>query len=391
MVGKGVGRLTKGKFSELLGIVWLESMKSVNIISGFKNTGTFPVDSAMFPEDLFDPIDLKEYKNKKYQEQLQEMEILKEFHQHTTSIELTEPSNIIPEISINSESFISLTENNCLPFNEINSEFLDYPIYIEQHNLSTSNSNITSDLTSTSIEHNNLSTSYNTIDHLGTTALSDITPVDIIGIFSNQLINLKSQNITPVVPKQQIPRLKTAMYGEVLTTDEVITRLKEAETKKSDKQQKKGLRGRPKKKLSVQIDEDQIEKTMEIDIHNQSLEESYEVANDIGLEEIEYQTPVWSDIKPGCFLLVDFIGGLRKKTHFKYVCLVKTVDEDDGEITVQGLQKEDDYGAVFSFIDNDISTITPEMIIAMLPRPNQKQQGRKTMYVFQGFVTVKEK
>lgn len=71
--------------------------------------------------------------------------------------------------------------------------------------------------------------------------------------------------------------------------------------------------------------------------------------------------------------------------------MVKTVDEDDGQITVQGLQKEDDYGAVFSFIDNDISTITPEMIIAMLPRPNQKQQGRKTMYVFQGFVTVKEK
>ncbi|KAF0705147.1 Uncharacterized protein FWK35_00037444, partial [Aphis craccivora] len=304
------------------------------------------VDSAMFPEDLFDPIDLKEYKNKKYQEQLQEMEILKKFHQPTTSIEFAEPSNIIPEITINSGSFISLTESNCLPFNEINSEFLDYPIYIEQHNLSTSNSNITSDLTSSSIEHNHLSTSYNTIDHLGTTALSDITPVDIIGIFSNQLINLKSQNITPVVPKQQIPRLKL-LY--------------------------------------------QIEKTVEIDIHYLSLEESYDVANDIGLEEIEYQTPVWSDIKPGCFLLVDFIGGLRKKTHFKYVCLVKTVDEDDGEITVQGLQKEDDYSAVFSFIDNDISTITPEMIIAMLPCPNQKQQGRKTMYVFQSFVIVKEK
>lgn len=160
MVGKGVGRLTKGKFSELLGSVWLESMKSVNIISGFKNTGTFPVDSAMFPEDLFDPIDLKEYKNKKYQEQLQTIEILKEFNQPTTSIELTEPTNIIPEISFNSESFTSLTENNCLPFNEINSEFLDYPIYIEQHDLSTyCNSKNTSDLASTSIEHNNLSTS----------------------------------------------------------------------------------------------------------------------------------------------------------------------------------------------------------------------------------------
>lgn len=87
------------------------------------------------------------------------------------------------------------------------------------------------------------------MDRLEKTALSDISPVDIIGIFSNQLINLKSQNIT-AVPKQPIPRLKTAMYGEVLTTDEVMARLKEAETNKFDKQQKKGLRGRPKKKIN---------------------------------------------------------------------------------------------------------------------------------------------
>lgn len=147
-----MGRLTKCKFSELLGSLWLSSMKSVNIISGFKNTGTFPVDSAMFPEEFFDPIDLKEYKNKKYQEQLQNIEVLPEFDQPSTSIEVTENSNIFPEINTNSESFISLTENNCLPFNDINSDLLDYPIYIEEHNLSTSN---TSDLASTSVEPNN--------------------------------------------------------------------------------------------------------------------------------------------------------------------------------------------------------------------------------------------
>lgn len=79
MVGKGSGRLTKGKFSELLVSVWLASMKSQNIVSGFKNTGTFSVNPSMFPEDSFYPIDLQKYKNKKYQEQLQSMEILQEF------------------------------------------------------------------------------------------------------------------------------------------------------------------------------------------------------------------------------------------------------------------------------------------------------------------------
>lgn len=69
---------------------------------------------------------------------------------------------------------------------------------------------------------------------------------------------------------------------------------------------------------------------------------------------------------------------------------VINVDEDDGEIIVQGLQKEDDNGVKFSFINNVISSITSEMIIAIFPPP-EKPQGRKTLYVFPGFISVKEK
>lgn len=35
----------------------------------------------------------------------------------------------------------------------------------------------------------------------------------------------------PTAFKQPIPRLKTAKYGKVLTTEEVLTRLEEAEQK----------------------------------------------------------------------------------------------------------------------------------------------------------------
>lgn len=41
MVGKGVGRLTKGMFSEMLGKLWTNAMNSNNIISGFSTTGLF--------------------------------------------------------------------------------------------------------------------------------------------------------------------------------------------------------------------------------------------------------------------------------------------------------------------------------------------------------------
>lgn len=59
-----------------------------------------------------------------------------------------------------------------------------------------------------------------------------------------------------------------------------------------------------------------MEETTEIGILDQNIEESYDdVSHDIGIKLIDYQTPVWSHIRPGYFLLVDFIGGLRKKKH----------------------------------------------------------------------------
>lgn len=47
-MGKSSGRLTKQKFVELLAKVWRDGITAANIISGFKNTGIFPINSAMF-------------------------------------------------------------------------------------------------------------------------------------------------------------------------------------------------------------------------------------------------------------------------------------------------------------------------------------------------------
>ncbi|GLV37575.1 hypothetical protein CBL_20387 [Carabus blaptoides fortunei] len=61
-MGNGVGRLKKNEFTEILGEVWKEAITVNNINSAFINTGMFPVDSAKFPEDEFNPIDLKRYR-----------------------------------------------------------------------------------------------------------------------------------------------------------------------------------------------------------------------------------------------------------------------------------------------------------------------------------------
>lgn len=41
---------------------------------------------------------------------------------------------------------------------------------------------------------------------------------------------------------------------------------------------------------------------------------------DIDVEEVEYQQPQWSLVLPCTLILVDFVGGVRKKQHFKCLC-----------------------------------------------------------------------
>jgi len=67
------------------------------------------------------------------------------------------------------------------------------------------------------------------------------------------------------------------------------------------------------------------------------------------------------------------------------------VDDDDGGVVIQGLKKEDCIGTDFSINDGDISTITAEMIEAILPDPDIIRKGRKVIYKFKGFIKVNEK
>lgn len=76
----------------------------------------------------------------------------------------------------------------------------------------------------------------------------DLTPTDIVSIFTNKLIEYKQSTSSNESSRKPTTRLKRAKYGEVLTTLEVKKRLKEAELKKIAKlNAPKGPRGRQKK------------------------------------------------------------------------------------------------------------------------------------------------
>lgn len=60
------------------------------------------------------------------------------------------------------------------------------------------------------------------------------------------------------------------------------------------------------------------------------------VSRDVQEEEMQYQTPIWNDIKAGVYLLVQFIRSslvcCRKKSKFSYVCCVINIDDENGGI-----------------------------------------------------------
>jgi len=177
----------------------------------------------------------------------------------------------------------------------------------------------------------------------------------------------------------------------VLTTSEVFNRLKEAQEKRNMKKPV-GIRGRPKK-LTEYIAVTTVKTSSEEEHEQCNLSISSNDFNDnpLDVEEVIYQTPEWSLIQPGVYILVDFLGGPHNKHHYKYVCCVVSVDDNDGEIIVKGMKKENEEGDEFLVVDNDMSTIDLEMIQAILPVPTMTEKGRKLVYKFPGFVTVNEK
>ncbi|PSN35174.1 hypothetical protein C0J52_22412 [Blattella germanica] len=99
------------------------------------------------------------------------------------------------------------------------------------------------------------------------------------------------------------------------------------------------------------------------------------------MPEVQYEKPDWSNILHGKFAFVGFIGGQRKKTHYKYVCCVQYVEEEQ-EISVTGYKCHNELATVFVVKENDECVITLNQIPALLPDPEMKETDRKINHIF---------
>lgn len=405
------GRLSKCHFAELLGEVWKSSMKRENIVKGFSSTGIFPHNLAKFPESLFDPIDLAQYKNKK---QTMSSEA------GNTSVN-ERPSTSHSSSNIDDIPLTSLNNDNVETFPDTNEEM---PYIPDSNNQPSLSSKILP-----SAEKLQLSLTH--------------SPQSIIEIFSSKLHSKPVQSEPVAKRKEVIPRLKPLKYGEILTSQEVLIKQKEAEELRANKNKGKSTKrtnknkkaqnepvigdtdqhelpankecaenassqrlcnkrnqldksGSKRKKTGHEkIADDDDDFPMETTLCDDDSDDDLETySGSISIDatpEIEYESPVWSNITLGKFLLVDFKGGRRNQTHYTYVCRVEEVDDEEGEIVVQAYRKRNSLSTEFSTIPKDISGISLEMVVAILPDPENKQNNGEAFSVFIGRVAVHEK
>lgn len=383
-LGTGTGRLGKSEFAELLGVVWTQAMKPDNIISGFRTTGTFPVESLRFPISEFSAEDLRMYK-----ENLNKKQEINDHIQESA----TQSQPLIVKVPNVASSVASNTEAQNAPSTSSyhNEESDTVPIVISDIEIQETPREETCKLDCES--SNPVVQETSTVSQLN----------EVKRIFFEKPDGDVPNNET-VKPTYNI-RLKQRAYGEVLTTVEVLQRLKEAEEKKqlkgkktekinkrkieypeastSGKQQKIKKKKKPRQ-IENSSSSDEAEIVLD-DISDGSFEnESHEN------EVLDINPCTLSDLATGNFIFVNFKGGKRGVTKFKYVCAIENIEENIEEIKVVGLKSVDSTYHNFAVVETDISYITFNQIIGLLPMPLIHNKGERIFYHFDKKIPVIE-
>lgn len=147
----------------------------------------------------------------------------------------------------------------------------------------------------------------------------------------------------------------------------------------------KKLRNHEKKEFSSSEEDVQIE-------FNESDDSEYNVWDDIEERVEDYEEPKTNGkLELGNFILVNFKGGKRMATTYKYLCIIDEVDEEEGELRVTSLKCVDSSKTLFTLNDNDKSDIPHEDAIGVVSEPRIVLKGERIYYKFDKPIDVFEK
>lgn len=107
-------------------------------------------------------------------------------------------------------------------------------------------------------------------------------------------------------------------------------------------------------------------------------------------EEETYLEVDKNNLREGLFVLVKVLGGKRKKTGYRYVAIVQTI-EDDQNIELMGLKSCGNERKQFKVVEDDKFTVNFEDIIAVLPNPIEDNKNKnQVLYNFSKPVDISE-
>lgn len=105
------------------------------------------------------------------------------------------------------------------------------------------------------------------------------------------------------------------------------------------------------------------------------------------LENIMCEIPTSDKLKIGAFILAKFLGGSRKKTEYRYACIIQDLYENELQVVSM---KSGESKKQFKIVDKDISVIGKSDVVCILPTPSVSTTGERTKYNFPVFIDVKE-
>ena len=129
-----------------------------------------------------------------------------------------------------------------------------------------------------------------------------------------------------------------------------------------------------------------LKKKIKTQIYTSSSSENDD-ENEISHSSGKKDNCIWENFSPdniheGIYLLVEFTGGCRKKTIYRYAAIAQGDVEDDGEIKIMCLNAIDETKKIFQVNEADVSYIQYEQIKCLLPSAKLKLKGNQIYYEF---------
>lgn len=109
-------------------------------------------------------------------------------------------------------------------------------------------------------------------------------------------------------------------------------------------------------------------------------------------DEVSMEQPDVNKIQHGTHVLVQFVGGIRKTTKYRYAAVCQGNVEEDGEVKITCLNViSGSCAKLFKINESDTSYVDFGQILGILPNPKIKLKGNRVFYEFERRVDVFEK